>query len=53
MSMSTGYVRTHIYIEDMRMKKALSIYIQDRKNNLKMNKEVGMLMQKKELIQVE
>ena len=29
------------------------IYIQDRKNILKMNKEVGLLMQKKELIQVE
>ena len=27
MSMSTGYVRTHIYIEDMRMKKALSAWI--------------------------
>ena len=27
MSMSTGYVRTHIYIEDMRMKKALSARI--------------------------
>ena len=27
MSMSTGYVRTHIYIEDMRTKKALSAWI--------------------------
>ena len=27
MSMSTSYVRTHIYIEDMRMKKALSAWI--------------------------
>ena len=27
MSMSTGYVRTHIYIEDMRTKKALSKWI--------------------------
>ena len=27
MSMSTGYVRTHIYIEDMRTKKALSTWI--------------------------
>ena len=27
MSMSTGYVRTHIYIEDMRTKKALSEWI--------------------------
>ena len=27
MSMSTGYIRTHIYIEDMRTKKALSIYV--------------------------
>ena len=27
MSMSTGYVRTHIYIEDMRTKKALSVWI--------------------------
>ena len=25
--MNTGYVRTHIYIEDMRMKKALSAWI--------------------------
>ena len=25
--MSTGYVRTHIYIEDMRTKKALSAWI--------------------------
>ena len=27
MSMSTGYVHTHIYIEDMRTKKALSAWI--------------------------
>ena len=27
MSMSTGYVRTHIYIEDMCTKKALSAWI--------------------------
>ena len=27
MSMSTGYLRTHIYIEDMRTKKALSAWI--------------------------
>ena len=27
MSMSTIYVRTHIYIEDMRTKKALSAWI--------------------------
>ena len=27
MSMSTGYVRTHIYIEDMRTKTALSAWI--------------------------
>ena len=27
MSMSTGYVRTHIYIENMRTKKALSAWI--------------------------
>ena len=27
MSMSTAYVRTHIYIEDMRTKKALSAWI--------------------------
>ena len=27
LSMSTGYVRTHIYIEDMRTKKALSAWI--------------------------
>ena len=27
MSMSTGYVRTHIYIEDMRTKKALSAWV--------------------------
>ena len=27
MSMSTGYIRTHIYIEDMRTKKALSAWI--------------------------
>ena len=27
MSMSTSYVRTHIYIEDMRTKKALSEWI--------------------------
>ena len=27
MSMSTSYVRTHIYIEDMRTKKALSAWI--------------------------
>ena len=27
MSMSTGYERTHIYIEDMRTKKALSAWI--------------------------
>ena len=27
MSMSTSYVRTHIYIEDMRMKKALFAWI--------------------------
>ena len=27
MSMSTGYVRAHIYIEDMRTKKALSAWI--------------------------
>ena len=27
MSVSTGYVRTHIYIEDMRTKKALSAWI--------------------------
>ena len=27
MSMSTGYARTHIYIEDMRTKKALSAWI--------------------------
>ena len=27
MSMITGYVRTHIYIEDMRMKKAVSAWI--------------------------
>ena len=27
MSMSTGYVCTHIYIEDMRMKKVLSAWI--------------------------
>ena len=27
MSMRTGYVRTHIYIEDMRTKKALSAWI--------------------------
>ena len=27
MSMSTGYVRTYIYIEDMRTKKALSAWI--------------------------
>ena len=26
MSMSTSYVRTHIYIEDMRTKKALSAW---------------------------
>ena len=29
MSMSTGYVRTHIYIEDIRTKKALSAWIPD------------------------
>ena len=27
MSMSTGYIHTHIYIEDMRTKKALSAWI--------------------------
>ena len=27
MSMSTGYVRMHIYIDDMRTKKALSAWI--------------------------
>ena len=27
MSLSTGYVRTHIYIENMRTKKALSAWI--------------------------
>ena len=27
MSLSTGYVRTHIYIENMRTKKALSVWI--------------------------
>ena len=34
MSMSTGYVHMHIYIEDMRTKKALSEHVPDDKEFL-------------------